>query len=135
MRTGRPSKYKKQYCDMLISHMKQGYSFESFAGIIGVNRDTVHEWVKRHKDFSDAKNIGRAYEEVYWVKLYNQAAIGIRQMKDSSGKVIDVNPNAALIIFKMKNAFGWKDKNEISGNLKLVTQEDIVDCLENVNPE
>jgi hypothetical protein len=54
---GRPSKYDPMFDQMLIEHMSEGYSFESFAGLIEVNIDTLYEWVKTHKNFSEAKKI------------------------------------------------------------------------------
>ena len=45
---------------MLVEHMEKGYTFESFAGVISVNQDTLHEWKKRHPDFSEAYSIGNS---------------------------------------------------------------------------
>ena len=36
---GRPTKYKKKYCKMLIDHMKKGLTYETFAATI--DDDTV----------------------------------------------------------------------------------------------
>lgn len=57
IKTGRPSKYKPEYIEMVKEHLAQGHSFDSFAGEIGVSRDTVREWCHVHEDFSAAKNI------------------------------------------------------------------------------
>jgi predicted DNA-binding protein YlxM (UPF0122 family) len=58
-------RYKSEYCDMLRSHCKNGLSFESFAGIIGVSRQSLYDWAEKHEDFKDAKEegleIGRAH--------------------------------------------------------------------------
>lgn len=66
---GRPTKYKEEYCEMLINHMSEGYSFESFGGIIEVAEDTLYEWVKVHKNFSDSKNIGTQKSMIWWEKM------------------------------------------------------------------
>lgn len=68
-RVGRPSKYKSKYCKMLIEDMESGYSFEAFAGKIDVNVDTLHEWCKRHQEFSDAKQLAYAKSRRYWEKV------------------------------------------------------------------
>lgn len=65
---GRPSKYKTKYCDMIIDHMAEGYSFESFGAIIDVNQDTLHEWAKRHEEFSEAKKLAFTKSRYYWEK-------------------------------------------------------------------
>jgi hypothetical protein len=72
---GRPSDYHVDYCDQVIEHMAQGYSFESFAALLSVHKDTLYEWVKVHKEFSDAKRIGtekcRLYFETQGLKGMN----------------------------------------------------------------
>jgi len=51
---GRPTKYKKQYCQELIDHCAMGLSVDSFSAVIGVCRDTLYEWKKKHPTFSDS---------------------------------------------------------------------------------
>ena len=70
---GRPTKYDEKYCEGIIeffnqepfkvSHGENGKiemtpcplpTFERFAFSIGVHRDTLHEWLKKHEAFSDA---------------------------------------------------------------------------------
>lgn len=109
---GRPSKYKPEYCEMLIAHMSDGYSFESFAATIGVNRDTLYEWTTRHVEFSDAKKTGRDASLYYWEKvgkdgLYNEV------IKDGDGMTVTRSINATVWIFNMKNKHGWRDKQEV----------------------
>lgn len=68
-RVGRPTKYKEEYCQKLIDHMAEGYSFDSFAGIVDVNIDTLYEWAKVHAEFSDAKSIGTAKSMAWWERI------------------------------------------------------------------
>jgi hypothetical protein len=57
---GRPTAYRPEYGDMLIEvTMREGISLAAFAGLIGVSKDTVYEWIKRHADFSDAVSRAR----------------------------------------------------------------------------
>lgn len=65
----RPTKYDEKYCEMLIEHMAEGYSFESFGGIIEVNEDTLYEWVKVHPKFSDSKSIGTQKSMIWWEQM------------------------------------------------------------------
>jgi hypothetical protein len=65
----RPTDYKEEYCQMLIDHMAEGYSFKSFGGIISVVEDTLHEWVKVHPKFSESKNIGTLKSMVFWEQV------------------------------------------------------------------
>ena len=68
-KVGRPTKYKEEYCEMLIEHMAEGYSFESFGGIIEVDESTLYEWAKNHQEFSHSKNIGTQKSMVWWEKV------------------------------------------------------------------
>ena len=96
---GRPSDYKPEFCEELIAHMTKGYSFESFAAVIGVHRDTLYEWVKRHVEFSDAKKRARDAALYWWEKVGEAGLTG--QLKGF---------NAAVWIFSMKNRFKWTDE-------------------------
>jgi hypothetical protein len=103
---GRPSKYDQKFDEMLITHMTEGLSFEAFAGIIEVNVDTLHEWVKVHKSFSDAKKIAFAKCRVFWEKMGISGA-----WNDAKGPCL----NTGVWIFNMKNRFKWSDRMEVSG--------------------
>jgi len=98
---GRPTLYKKEYCQMLIDHMESGLSFMSFAGVVSVSYDTVHEWAKIHSDFSVAKGQGRSKQLLWDEKLLN---------KGSEGK--QRGYNAAAHKWKMANAHKWTDRVE-----------------------
>jgi len=96
---GQPTKYREKYCEMLYQHMAGGLSFESFAGVIRVNRDTLYEWCKHHAKFSDAKTEGRAAGLLYWEELAREAVRGGIP-----------NFNATVWVFTMKNRFQWRDR-------------------------
>lgn len=77
---GRPTKYKPEYCQQLVDFFRQDCikeveitvegknwsktvtdlvpvffpTFEEFADNIDTHVDTLHEWRRRHKDFSEA---------------------------------------------------------------------------------
>ena len=97
---------------MLIEHFKQGYSFAAFGGIIGVSEDTLHQWVKKYKDFSESKRIGITASLYRWEKIGLAASLG---------KIVGFN--ASTWIFNMKNRFGWRDKIEIDNNINDTTVE------------
>ena len=105
-KVGRPSKFKKEYCNELVDHMEKGLSFESFAAVINVNRDTLYEWAKVHSEFSDAQKLGQEKSRLFWEQkgidgLFNES-FGEGQGSRSL--------NATVWIFNMKNRFGWRDK-------------------------
>lgn len=94
----RPTKYKPEYCELLIDHMKEGHSFTSFAAIAQCSESTLHEWVKTFPEFLQSKKEA----ETHGYKALED--IGLELMKKG---------NAAVWIFTMKNRFNWRDKCEI----------------------
>ena len=99
--TGRPTKYRSKYCDQLIIHMSQGFSFESFCAVIEVNRDTIYEWVKVHPKFSDAKKVGREKQQYFY------EGAGLKAMM---GEV--ENFNSTAFVWMTKNMLKWRDRSE-----------------------
>ena len=101
-RTGRPSKYKPEFCEELMAAGKKGLSIEAFAGQIGVSKECIYEWTRTRPPFSDAKKRFETASQRYWEML------GIAGM---TGQI--KNFNAAVWIFNMKNRFKWRDVGEI----------------------
>ena len=101
-KVGRPTKYKKEYCEMLVAHMAEGYSFETFAAKIDVNRDTLYDWTYEHGAFSDAKKRGEVKSQE-WYETVGRAMM--------TGKLAGSQPS--VWIFSMKNKFNWTDKKEV----------------------
>lgn len=99
---GRPTIYDPAYCEQLIEHMAEGLSFESFAGAIGVSKQTLYDWLEANPAFLDAKKEGFEQSRLTWEKIGNNLA------KTGTG-------NAVAFIFNMKNRFreDWNDKQQI----------------------
>jgi hypothetical protein len=112
---GQPTKYEPRYCEELVRHMEMGYSFESFAGRIGVHRDTLYAWAEAHVEFSDAKKVGTEKSRYFWEGLGLRAAAGVSKI------------NPAVWIFAMKNRFGWRDRieteTEHKGGIEVVVKD------------
>ena len=110
---GRPTKYDENYCQMLIDHMDQGLSFETFAAVIKVNQDTLHEWVKVHPSFSEAKKVAFNKCLLFWEKLGIDHIINTSD-SESQGEGVGSSKsrslNSAVWVFNMKNRFKWRDK-------------------------
>jgi len=102
---GRPTKYKDTYPQELVDHMNKGFTFESFAGLIDVNKDTLYEWKSVYPLFSDAHKNGVAKSLLFWEKLGVGGSVG----------QID-GFNTAAWIFNMKNKHKWTDRQEVTGN-------------------
>lgn len=100
-KAGAPTKYRPEYCQLLIEHMAQGFSFHSFAAVVDVCYDTLHEWEKDFAEFSDAKGRAKAKMLLWDEKILNKGVEGKQR-----------GYNAAAHKWKMTNTHGWKDKVE-----------------------
>lgn len=100
---GRPTLYDPKYCEMLIAHCEQGLSFETFAGVLRVNPDTLYEWVKKHSEFSEAKKIATVLRNLLVEKCYVESTL--KPMKHKY--------NTAQMIYWTKNTLKWSDKVEL----------------------
>lgn len=126
MSRGRPSKYKPEYCQLLIEHMEKGFSFESFAGIVGTCRQTIYTWTEDYPEFLDAKKEASGRCQVFWEEqglkgLWNQ----------HQGK----NLNTSNWIFQMKNRFGWKDRVESEHSVSEKVEKLVIDLGESDDSE
>lgn len=121
-KAGQPTKYKKKYCKMLIEHMKEGFSFETFSAIIQVNPDTLYEWASKHKEFSVAKVRAFAECQLWWEKAGKAGTTGTlsrlkKRVRDKDGKVVNEEYEPTRFDsrswnFNMINRFKWKMKTE-----------------------
>lgn len=94
---GRPTKYRKEFCKMLINHMSQGKSFESFGAKVEVGKNTMYEWCRSYPEFHDAKRIGTMKCLDKWEDIGNDGLYA----KYFNDKVYRLN---------MMNRFGWGEK-------------------------
>ncbi len=104
---GQPTLYDESYCNLLEKHMERGYSFESFAGFIGVSISTIEVWARTHKEFLRSKQIAMAKCLHWWEKV---AIDNLFCSKDG------FNLNANLWRLNMQARFPkrWNPKTNIS---------------------
>ena len=91
------SKYKPEYCDMLIKEMASGISYLAFAGLIRVSNKTLYNWEKDHPEFAEAKEIAFNACLYFW------------ETKGIAGLTAPKEFNAVVWYMNMKNRFGWRD--------------------------
>ena len=114
-----PSKYKPEYCDMLIEHMGSGFSFRSFAGVIKCGIRTMYDWCDKHPEFKEAKEIAQASCHLYYERLGNDMSVGNIE-----------KCNATAFVWMTKNILKWSDKEHTSAidqqpiNIKIVEDKD-----------
>lgn len=125
-RPGQPTKYDPDYCERLILFMKRGFSFEAFAGEIGVCTDTIYEWAKVHPEFSEAKKKAYAQSRRWWEEqgingLYDQYILA------DDGSKANVKFNTVNFIFQMKNRFRkeWTESKTVELNTTDKTADEV----------
>lgn len=108
---GRPTKYRPEYCQQLLDYFtldpyKQLVdednnptglppkfpTIERFSESIGVVKNTVYDWAKKHTDFSDALKRARDKQKAF---LTEAAMAGIY--------------DRTFILFASKNLINWSD--------------------------
>lgn len=134
-KVGRPTKYRKEFCEELIEHMREGYSFDSFCANVPCRREVLYRWLARYPAFSHAKAIGCELALKYWETVMIQGISGnlktevtkTKQVLDADKKptgekivettTVPTTLSASPFIFMMKNRYGWKDRqdHEITG--------------------
>lgn len=96
---GRPTKFRDTYCGEVIAAGQKGLSLTAFAGMIGVARSTINEWIASQPTFSEAVKVHAAKRTLY----LEQTLLSSEQ-----------GPQVTARIFALKNADpeNWKDKHE-----------------------
>lgn len=102
---GRPSKYKPEFCQVMIDEMKEGAAIEEVALELDIHKDTLYEWCKVYPDFSDAKKKGVALSEGWW-------------MREGRKNLHSGTFSATLWYMNMKNRHKWCDRNESKQEIK-----------------
>lgn len=128
---GRPPDYKPEFCQMLIDHMAEGLSYETFAAVIKTSRKTLYNWenatytentapspdlvgAPMYPEWSAAKEEGITRCQQFWEMAGRNMMLGLKtEQKDKDGNIKSIDytkGNATVWIFNMKNRFNWKDK-------------------------
>ncbi len=100
---GHPTKYQPEYCETLIEHLGAGYSFESFAGLLRVNKSTIYNWLVLYPEFKEAKEVADGLS-----RLWAETQLKLQVQGDAKA-------NPIPLIFFLKNRFPneWRDRKEI----------------------
>lgn len=112
---GRPTKYKPEFCAVVVASASEGKGLATIARELGVMRETMWRWGNAHSEFRNA--LKEAYEAgmSWWEEQGRMATFGAVQ-----------GFNATAYIFQMKNRFkeDWRDKIdhdvEHSGEIEVI---------------
>jgi len=104
--------YKPEYCAMLIRHLEQGFSFESFDGA-GVGRSTLYNWVEKYPEFKEAKEFGRSKGLKFFESLLRQKLTG-KENELMGIKAKDIDTTSVIFALKTRyhTVYGERQKIE-----------------------
>ncbi len=88
----RASKYRTEYCRKCIEAGEAGYSLTGFAGMIGVCRRTLNNWMDKHPAFADAVGVHKATRAKFWEDQLSRIA-------RDGGKT----GSATMVMFALRN--------------------------------
>ena len=104
---GRPEEYTKEYADDLAKTLpdmfKNGESIAEVCVELGICKNSFYKMKDISSAFSDACKKGLDKSEAWWTKL------------GRLGASCEASIQPATFCFNMKNRFGWKDRQEITG--------------------
>ena len=104
MPAGRPTKYKPEFCDVVVKVGEDGDTLVGMAEACDVDRATITNWMEEHPEFFSAVKRGLQKSQVWWEKQGRSATFGA---------VPGFNPTS--YIFNMKNRFpsDWREKQDV----------------------
>lgn len=102
---GRPSKYKPEMGDEVISLMEEGKSIVAVCKELRISRDTFYRWCREHEEFKSKVQEGLTYSEAWWEEL------GLHGMLGKMGKQF----NPTMYIHRVNSQFKWQSA-ENKGN-------------------
>ena len=81
-KVGRPSVYKKEFCERVCELGAEGCSVAEMAADIGVTRKTLYEWADQKTEFSDAFTRAKELSLSWWeaqarLGLYNRDGVSL----------------------------------------------------------
>ena len=63
---GRPSKYRPEFCELIIELAKKGAGWAEWAIACGVDRPTLYYWGEQHPEFLTALSRAKIHEQAWW---------------------------------------------------------------------
>lgn len=104
---GRPTAYKEMYDDQARTACAEGgFSVANLAKLFKVHPDTIHEWRKVHKTFSDSIKKGRDEFEVEKAeRCLLKRITGIRWTETTKERATDGDSPGELVVTKTVRKF------------------------------
>ncbi len=103
---GRPTKYRKEYCERVPELMAEGMSKVEVCAELGVDYHTFLSWQEKHPRFLQSIKKGNRLSEAWWMR---EGRLALR----------DKDFNYTGWYMNMRNRHGWADKTENKNEIDL----------------
>jgi len=125
-KVGRPTKFDSIDIELVKKLYENGLTDQQVAGILGINKDTIYEWKKKHPDFSDSiKGWKEFADEKVERSLFERATgyshpdVHITNYQGSIKetdiiKVYPPDPTSMIFWLKNRKPEQWRDRQEHS---------------------
>jgi len=139
-KSGRPTKYKKEYCEQAYKLCLLGATDKELSDFFGVTESTLNLWKKNHAAFSESLKMGKVEADAIVAEKLYKKATGYNKkcikfatyeglITDSREYEEEVAPDTTAAIFWLKNRqpAKWRDKQDIehSGQMAVVIEDDV----------
>lgn len=105
---GRPSLYRREYCDRVIEMGKQGYSMASMASMLDVDKATIIDWRTKHPEFATALSKAFIHAQHWW------ESVGVNGMMDG-GKNFNALVWKVSMQARFRDDYTERKVQEVSG--------------------
>ncbi len=72
----RPSKYDKEYCNLVRIIRSQGYSLAALRSHLGISKDTFYRWKKEYPEFGEAVELSDDDSQAFYERTGKRAMLG-----------------------------------------------------------
>ena len=93
-------KYRPEYCQMLVNHMKQGLSVATFGAKVDVSRSTVYEWIDTIPEFKEAHEKAKQLAQEFFESRLSAKIAGVTIPGIDTKKI-----DTTALIFALKTRF------------------------------
>lgn len=142
---GRPTKYKKEYDDLVYKFCLLGATDKQIAEYLDVTESTINKWKIDHESFSESVKKGKERADAEIAEALFHRAKGYSHPED---KIFNQNgvpmivptikhypPDTAAAFIWLKNRSGWKDKQEVEHTVNKEAYEALKDIYGDTAPQ
>ena len=147
---GRPSKYKKEYNELVYRYSLLGATDKEMAGFFGVSEKTINTWKHKHPEFLQSITRGKAIADANVAERLYQKAMGYEHDEEKifqyEGQPVRVqtrkhyppDTQAASLWLRNRQPALWRDQKDLTvhkGEEPPLTSEQLIARLKELDEE